>query len=188
MTRVRKPCPACKGTDHARPDAASICYKCQGELEAARKILAIEAARVAKTSEVSWFHTLRFKMWSWWPKICLEDCESDIQEELQKAFVDLTATISQETDRKAMPENVNYWRLPLPYGGRHQQSRNEHERIIITIPLETAQALDRLFNAVSLAVEACQEAGFHRGHDLLRGLANGSMSIKEYNQTVQKKN
>ncbi len=183
MSRVKKPCPACKTTDHHRQDADSICCKCQSIFKEAREMIERDA-KVDKTEVAVSTCERAYALPNWYHLSAHAMPSTQTNDLLQKAFFGLiTSVIRREVPGTIFTENKDLLPVPpLEKGDR----REWQMRAVMT--KANAKAINDLDAAIRSALKEVAEEAYEKGQNLLLGIAGGDVSMNDLNKaTIGKK-
>ncbi len=182
MSRVKKPCPACKTTDHHRQDADSICCQCIKELQQAKDLYA--ASKKIDKSEV-YVNTFEraYALPGFYHIIHGVNLTSESKEKLQKAIHDIIMSgIIRRTDDAQMYDKTPMQVPPVAQHGSYDWS------IRVIMSKIHAKAVCDLDAAIRVALEEVATAAYEKGQNLLLGIAGGDVSMNDLNKaTIGKK-
>lgn len=172
---TQKPCPGCHKP--GLRDADSVCYECKKKLE--------EAEMARKQQEQDSGHQIyhvpgadRFPNYHIPARFLHEDIRGRMRA-ISVIMEALVYSIGLPVLGRYFPSNNLFY---YPKGYRVEYSSRS---TYLLFKPETAQAIDQLDTAIQTALEAAYQVGKQDGSRLLMQLADGELTVNEFNKQVE---
>lgn len=183
MSRVKKPCPACKTTDYYREDADSICCKCLRILQHAKEQMERDA-KIDKTEVFVSTCERSYALPNWYHLSEQSRPSTTTNDKMQKAFFKLiSGQVIRDIPGNVHVENEDLLCVPPEQKGH----RREWQRRVV-MSKATAESINELDTAIREALVEVAEGAYEKGQSLLLGIASGDVSMSDLNKATIGKN